>query len=83
MAIFQGIVLLVFGTGLLLVDYRSLSTGWLPCRPNGFRGRLEFKRLERPFAYWLMFGAYGAGGIWLLALGASILTGRVAPLPLS
>lgn len=82
MALAQGLLLLFFGVGLLVVDYQSLAKGWLPCGPNGFKGRLEFKRLEQPFGYWLMFVVYGAGGIWCLLTGLGLLAGRVEPLPL-
>jgi len=34
MAIFQGAMFLFFGAGLLLMNYRSLTTGWLPCGPS-------------------------------------------------
>lgn len=36
MSIFQGLLFMLFGAGLLLVDYRALRSGWLPCGPNGF-----------------------------------------------
>ena len=83
MALFQGLLLLFFGIGLLIVDYQSLQKGWLPCGPNGRKGRLEFRKDEQPFAYWLMFVLYGAGGLWLLALAIRILTGQIEPLPLN
>lgn len=44
MARFQGILFLIFGVGLLVVDYQSLARGWLPCGPNGFAGRLECRK---------------------------------------
>jgi hypothetical protein len=68
MAIFQGMLLVLFGLGLLFVDYQSLSRGWLPCGSNGFKGRLKFYRAERPVAYWLMFVGYGLAGLALLVL---------------
>lgn len=83
MAIFQGVFFLVLGGGLLLMDYQSLTTGWLPCGSNGFKGRLEFHRNERPFAYWLMFAVYGAGGFWLLIFSLRLLAGAAEPLPLN
>ena len=82
MAIFQGLMLSFFGVGLLLVDYRALRCGWLPCGSNGFKGPLELHRDEQPAGFWLMFVVYGAGGLWLLVLGARILTGHAEPLPL-
>jgi hypothetical protein len=81
MAIFQGILFLVFGVGLLLVDYQSLSRGWLPSGPNGLKGRLEFHRDRQPLLYWMMFGAYGVAGIALVVFAIRVLTGVVAPLP--
>ena len=83
MAIFQGAMFLFFGVGLLLMNYRSLTTGWLPCGPNGFKGRLVFKKQEQPIGFWLMFTLYGAGGVWLLVFGMGLLAGQVEPLPLN
>lgn len=39
MALFQGLFFSLIGLGLLAVAYQSLGRGWLPCGPNGFRGR--------------------------------------------
>lgn len=83
MAIVQGLVFLFFGVGLLLVDYQSLSRGWLPCGPKGFSGRLEFRRNEQPTLFWLMFLAYGVAGIALIVFALRLLFGGAAPLPLS
>jgi hypothetical protein len=82
MATFQGLLLLFFGIGLLVVDYRSLSRGWLPCGPNGFKGRLEFRRSEQPLLYWLLFTVYGAAGAYLTVFAVRVLLGSVEPLPL-
>jgi hypothetical protein len=82
MAIFQGLLFLFFGVGLLLVDYQSLRSGWLPCGPNGLKGRLEFRKNEQPVGFWLMFVLYGAGGIWLLVFALGLLTGQAEPLSL-
>lgn len=82
MVIFQGLILLVFGAGLLRVDYQSLSRGWLPCGPKGLKGRLEFRRDQQPYWYWLMFGIYAAAGTALISLAVRILTGHAEPLPL-
>lgn len=82
MAIVQGLMLLAFGAGFLLLDWRALRSGWLPCGANGFKGRLDVHRDRHPLGFWLMFAVYGAGGLWLLALGFRILTGQAAPLPL-
>jgi hypothetical protein len=82
MAIVQGLLFLIFGAGLLLVDYRALRSGWLPCGPNGFKGRLEFRKNEQPFGFWLTFVLYAAGGTWLLVFALRLLVGQAAPLPL-
>jgi len=82
MAIVQGLVFLFFGVGLLLVDYQSLSRGWLPCGPKGLSGRLEFRRNEQPILFWLMFLAYGAAGIALIVFALRLLVGGATPLPL-
>jgi hypothetical protein len=82
MAVLQGVLFLIFGVGLLLVIYRSLTTGWLPCGPNGLKGRLEFTRHQQPIGFWLMFALYGAAGIWLLLFSIGLLLGRAEPLPL-
>lgn len=82
MAAFQGLLFLFFGLGLLVVVYRSLDTGWLPCGPNGFKGRLELKRNAQPLGYWLMFAGYGVAGLWLLSFALRLLAGQAEPLPL-
>ncbi len=82
MALFQGLLFLFFGIGLLVVDYQSLAKGWLPCGPNGLKGRLEFRRDDRPIAYWLMFAVYGSGGSWLTVFALRLLFGDAEPLPL-
>ena len=79
---FQGLLFLFFGLGLLAVDIRSLASGWLPCGPNWLKGRLEFRRSESPFGYWLMFAMYGIGGLWLTNFALWILLGSASPLPL-
>lgn len=83
MAIFQGAMFLVFGLGLLIVDWRSLKSGSVPCGPDGLEGRLQFTREAQPLGYWLMFVLYGAGGVWLVIFSLRLLSGGVEPLPLS
>ncbi|MCW5582130.1 MAG: hypothetical protein KIS72_12385 [Luteimonas sp.] len=83
MHLIQGLLFLFFGVGLLWVDYRSLSRGWLPCGPNGFRGRVEFHRDRQPLGYWLMFVVYGAAGLWLTGFAIGLLLGWAQPLPLA
>lgn len=82
MSIFQGLLFMFFGLGLLLVDYQALRSGWLPCGPNGFKGRLEFRKHEQPVGFWVMFVLYGAGGLGLLVFALQLLAGQAAPLPL-
>lgn len=81
MIAFQGILFLFFGVGLLLMDYRALSSGWLPCGPKGLKGRLEFKKNAQPVGFWLMFILYGAAGIWLVIFALRLFAGQVDPLP--
>jgi hypothetical protein len=82
MVLFQGLLFLTFGVGLLVLDYQSLVRGWLPCGSNGFKGRLEFRKAERPAAFWTLFGMYLIAGIALIILALRILAGSTAPLPL-
>lgn len=83
MAIFQGLLFLFFGVALLVVDWRSLTLGWLPCGPNGLQGRLEFHRDRQPVRYWLMFVVYGVAGAWLTVFAIGLLLGLAEPLPLN
>ena len=82
MGIFQGLLLLAFGLGLLGVDLRALTTGRLPCGSNGLRGRLWVARSAQPAGFWLMFALYGAGGAWLAIFALRLLAGTAEPLPL-
>ena len=83
MAIFQGVLFLFFGVGLLVVDYQSLSRGWLPCGPKGLAGRLEFRKDEQPVRYWVTFSLYGAAGLFLTIFALRLLGGTATPLPLT
>jgi hypothetical protein len=80
MAALQGVLLLVLGVGLLIVDYRALSRGRLPCG-RGLTG-LEFRRGEQPLGFWLMFVVYGVAGAWLAVFALRLFAGQVEPLPL-
>lgn len=82
MGTFQGLLFLVFGLGLLVIDYRSLAKGWLPFGPNGLKGRLEFRRAEQPGLYWLAFTAYLVFGLLLTLFALRLLVGWAEPLPL-
>jgi hypothetical protein len=77
----QAAFFLIFGFGLLGVDIQSLATGVLPCGTKGLEGKNEFSRKDQPFGYWLMFGLYGAGGLWLLVQALRLLSGSATPLP--
>lgn len=83
MAFFQGILFLIFGVGLLVVDYQSLARGWLPCGPNGFAGRLEFRKDKQPVGYWAMFSLYAVAGTALTIFALRLLFGSATPLPLA
>ncbi len=80
---FQGLFFTAIGLGLLAVGYQSLTRGWLPLGPNGFRGRLEVHRHTQPVAYWSVLAAYTLFALWVLRFGIGILFGTLAPLPLS
>lgn len=82
MTIFQGLLFLFFGVGLLLVNYRALTSGWLPCGPNGIKGRLEFRRDTSPLMFWLMFAIYTTAGLALIIFAVRLLAGLAVPLPL-
>lgn len=83
MELFQTLLLLVLGFGILLVVYQSLDKGWLPCGPSGIRRRLELYRDEQPLAYWFLFVGYTAGGLWCVFTALGIASGQVEPLPLN
>jgi hypothetical protein len=80
-ALIQAAFFLIFGFGLLGVDFQSLAKGSLPCGPNGLKGRTEFSRKDQPALYWLMFAVYGAGGLWLIIQALRLLSGTATPLP--
>lgn len=82
MAIFQGLVLLVFGAGLLVACARSLHGGALPMGPKGLGGTTQIHRADQPALYWLLFAVYGAAGAALLVFSIGLLIGVAAPLPL-
>jgi len=82
MALFQGLFFLVIGVGLLVVDYQSLSRGWLPCGPKGFEGRLEFRKSDQPGAFWAIFMLYLVSGLALTIFAIRLLAGVSTPLPL-
>lgn len=82
MVAFQGIFFLVLGIGLLAVDWQSLSKGWLPCGPNGLKGRREFHRADEPLGYWVMFLLYAAGGVTMIVFALRLFAGHAEPLPL-
>lgn len=82
MRIFQGLLFLVLGVGLLLVIWRSLTVSVLPCGAKGLSGRVEFSREDQPVGYWLMFLVYGAGGLALVIFALRLFLGTAEPLPL-
>jgi len=82
MALFQGLLLLFLGYGLLGVAYRSLTRGWLPFGPKGLTGRLELSMDRQPLGYWIAFTFYCAFGVWCAFLAFGLLLGHAKPLPL-
>lgn len=81
MATFQGIFFLIMGIGLLLIDYRALTIGTLPCGSKWMK-KQEFDKIEQPVGFWFMFIAYGGAGIWLVIFSLRLLAGNANPLPL-
>lgn len=82
MAMFQGVLFLLLGAGVLGVAFQSLRRGWLPMGPNGLRGRVEVQRQGNPFGYWLLFAAYAGGGGAIALFGLRLMFGLAEPLPL-
>jgi len=82
MVLFQSVLFLVLGLALLIATYRSLASGFLPFGSNGFKGRLEIHRSERPFFYWTIFAAYAVAGALLAGFSIALLLGFAHPLPL-
>jgi hypothetical protein len=80
-AMVQAAFFLIFGVGLLGVDFQSLGKGVLPCGARGLQGKTEFSRKDQPVLYWLMFAVYGAGGLWLIIHAVRLLSGTAPPLP--
>ena len=83
MVALQSLLLITLGAGLLAVTWRSFPAGWLPCGPNGLRGRVEVSRKCQPAAYWALVVLYTSMGLWMLRLGVSVMVGTTEPLPLS
>ena len=83
MTVFQSVLFLILGVGLIGGAVHSLRTGWLPCGPNGLNGRLEFRRDAQPLGFWVMFFVYGASGAALTLFAVALLLGRAEPLPLN
>lgn len=83
MALFQGVLLLILGYGMLGIVYRSLTHGWLPFGVNGLKGRLIFRMDERPLAYWAAFTFYCAFGLWCIFIAFGVMSGQREPLPLN
>lgn len=78
---FQGLFLLILGVGLLVVDWRSLTSGRLPFG-SGLGGRNTIDRASNAFGYWCVFVFYLAFGSWIVWLALGILSGHRPPLPI-
>jgi hypothetical protein len=81
MALFQGAFFLILGVGLGVLAFQGFSKGWLPFGSNGLKGRLELRRDESPFGFWLAFGMYALGGSALAIYALALLLGVANPLP--
>ncbi len=82
MPLFQGIVFLILGLGLLGEAYQSLARGWLPFGSNGFKGRLEWRRDEQPGLFWLAWALNATAGLVMAVFALGLLLGVSTPLPL-
>lgn len=82
MRVFEGLLFLIFGLGLLGIAYQSLDKGWLPFGSRGFSGRVEIRRDESPSLYWLAFALYVAAGLALTIFSFRVLAGVATPLKL-
>lgn len=81
MAIFQGIFFLILSAGILVIDWRSLTSGALPFG-SGRGGRLMIERANNALGYWCVFTLYLVFGLYLAGMALEILVGSRPPLPL-
>jgi hypothetical protein len=82
MAQFEGWFLLVLGVGVIAVAVQGVIRGWLPNGPNGFKPGEGVSRERQPIGFWLFFGVYVAGGLWVTIYALRLLLGHAEPLPL-
>jgi len=84
--IFQGLLLPLFGIGLLIVAWRGWRAGALPVGPDirqGPFGQYRPNRRDNFLAFHFFFLLYVVSGFWLLVFGLGVLFGKYAPLPLN
>ncbi len=82
MSVFQGFFFLFLGAGLLIIDFKSLSEGWLAFGSKGLTGRLEFHKDEHPVIFMVIFVLYLFAGLSLTVFALLLLAGMATPLPL-
>lgn len=82
MQLFQGLLLIFFGAGLLLVARRGWRDGEIPAGAYFLRGRFLPSRRNNPLVFHLFVLLYIVLGLWLGVYGLQILTGSAEPLPL-
>jgi hypothetical protein len=81
-ALLGGLVLLVFGVGVLAVAWQGCRRGELPAGSNFLRGTYTPTREDSPLAFHAFLVLYLCGGVALAAWGLLMLSGMAAPLEL-
>ena len=81
-ALLGGLILLLFGIGVLAVTWQGYRRGELPAGSNFFSGSYTPTRADSPFAFHCFLALYLCGGIVLAAWGLLMAFGMAAPLKL-
>lgn len=82
-ALLGGLIVLVFGIGVLAVAWQGHRRGELPAGSNFFRGTYKPTRADSPLAFHFFLLLYLCSGIVLTTWGLLMLFGMAAPLKLS
>jgi hypothetical protein len=81
-ALLGGLILLVFGIGVLAVAWQGYRRGELPAGSNFLNGSYKPTREDSPLAFHVFLALYLCGGIALAAWGLLMVFGVAAPLKL-
>jgi hypothetical protein len=82
MQFFEGVLLLIFGVGILVIAWRGWRDGEIPAGSNFFEGNYKPSREKEPNAFYFFLILYVLGGCVLTLLALSILFGLTPPLKL-